>query len=328
MAVELNDFKRKAECTYKGEQYSVRDNGAVFRHARKDKPLRKYDNKWTFGTPRKDAYLYIASEVIHRIVAYAFLGEPPTPQHIVDHIDTNRQNNRPENLRWVTKLENALNPITVNRIIFHCGSIEAFLKDPSILKNYVNENPNFNWMRSVTPMEAQISWEHVINWARKENKSTSSKGGSMGEWIYQEKPDPSSSHEISDPIASKTPNAVQKNWKTPSEFPCCPQESTDNSIAAYFANLKVEKIFSRNQYSDSIISDFAIAKDENTIWVLCMSSDTNAIKPWSLAQVTYENDLFVHTNLGSFFTKEGADKHFTLAQGLEWTGGETFDDFA
>jgi hypothetical protein len=36
--------------------------------------------------------------------------------------------------------------------------------------------------------------------------------------------------------------------------------------------------------------------------------------------------LFVHTNIGSFFYENGADKMFTLLQGFEWTGGETFDD--
>lgn len=126
MAANLNDFGREAECIYKNERYSVRDNGAVLRHPRNNKPIRKYDNRWTFGKPNNNGYMLIASEVIHRIVAYAFLGEPPTIQHIVDHLDTNRQNNRPENLRWLTKLENILNnPITLKKIIFHRGSIEA-----------------------------------------------------------------------------------------------------------------------------------------------------------------------------------------------------------
>ena len=50
-------------------------------------------------------------------MATAFHGEPPTKEHVVDHIDTNKQNNRPENLRWVTRLENILlNPITAKRI--------------------------------------------------------------------------------------------------------------------------------------------------------------------------------------------------------------------
>ena len=43
-------------------------------------------------------------------------------------------------------------------------------------------------------------------------------------------------------------------------------------------------------------------------------------------QITYENSLFVHTSLGSFFKKDGAEKGFALALGLEWAGGENFDD--
>jgi len=155
---------------------------------------------------------YIVSEVIHRIVAYAFIGGPPTTQHIIDHIDTNRQNNCPENLRWLTKLENILNnPITVKRIIFHCGSIEAFLKDPSILGKHINEDPNFVWMKTVTPEETQISLERLSNWAKKENENTSSRGYSLGEWIYMDSRNYPSFQEDSKLVTAKTPNAVQKN---------------------------------------------------------------------------------------------------------------------
>ena len=90
MGSYLDDFTRVIECVYKGEQYSVRDNGAVLRHARNGKRLRKYDNQWTFGKPNiKTGYMEIASVRIHRIVATAFHGEPPTKEHVVDHIDTN-----------------------------------------------------------------------------------------------------------------------------------------------------------------------------------------------------------------------------------------------
>ncbi|MCH7400771.1 HNH endonuclease signature motif containing protein [Belliella kenyensis] len=329
MTVNLNDFEREAECFYKNERYSVRDNGAVLRHPRKNKPLRKYDNHWTFGKPNNNGYLLIVSEVVHRIVACAFLGAPPTTQHIVDHIDTNRQNNRPENLRWLTKLENILNnPITVKKIVHLCGSIEAFLEDPSILKNHINEDRNFGWMRAVTPEEARISWERLGNWADKENDGTSSQGGSLGEWIFKDNQNPSSNIEISEFTNSLTPNAVQNNWKTPSEFPCCPQGGTGNPIETYAANLGIDEVFSRNKYSNSIVSDFATSKDGNSLWIMCKSSDDNAIKPWSLAQVTFDSNLYVHTNLGSFSKKEGAEKQFTLAKGLEWTGGDTFEDFA
>jgi hypothetical protein len=59
---------------------------------------------------------------------------------------------------------------------------------------------------------------------------------------------------------------------------------------------------------------------------MCRSSDGNAIKPYLLAEITEMNDNYIHNNLGSFFQKEGAQKQFILGQGLEWTGGETFDE--
>lgn len=40
---------------------------------------------------------------VDELVALAFLGEPPTPDHIIDHFDQRRQNNRVYNLRWATR---------------------------------------------------------------------------------------------------------------------------------------------------------------------------------------------------------------------------------
>jgi hypothetical protein len=56
-------------------------------------------------------------------------------------------------------------------------------------------------------------------------------------------------------------------------------------------------------------------------------SEEDAIKPWALAKIIFENDLYIHTSLGSFFTKEGVEKQYTLAQGLEWTRGDSIDDY-
>jgi hypothetical protein len=98
--VHLDCFGREVTCTYRSETYRVRDNGAVFRRSRNGARLRPLENQWTFGRAnKKRGYMYIASIPVHRVVATAFQGPQPSKDHIVDHIDTNRRNNRPENLR-------------------------------------------------------------------------------------------------------------------------------------------------------------------------------------------------------------------------------------
>lgn len=330
MSFSAKDFNQEVKCIYKDEHYSVRDNGAVLRYPLDGKRQRPTDNNWTFGKLNiKTGYLEIASVRIHRIVATAFHGEAPTKEHVVDHIDTNRQNNRPDNLRWVTRLENILlNPITARRIEIICGSVEAFLADPSKFRDKFPD-PNYDWMCAVSIEEAQASKERLLAWAKSDKPL---QGGSLGEWIYN--------RSISSPLTeyveeelefinSLTQNAVQKirNWKTPSEFPCCPKKNINNSVAEYVANLNVGYVFSRNQYTNSIIERFAVSKDEDTLWIMCKSSEDNPIKPYSLAEITYQNDVFVHNSLGAFFEKDGAEKQFTLVQGLEWTGNDTIDDY-
>ena len=311
--VSVDEYNETKDCIYKDEHYSVRDNGAVMRHPREGKRLRKDDNVWTFGKPNeKTGYMEIAGQRVHRIVAFAFLGDPPTEQHVVDHIDTNRRNNRPENLRWLTRLENALNnPITRARIENLCGSIEVFLADPSVLRGHEKIDPNFNWMRTVSPEEARASLERLTNWAKEHPKP---QGGSLGEWIFQEQkqgsrpyiplhyqqPEPEE-QETADthPIETKslTPNAIQLDWKHPVEFPCCPQQVTGKPLETYHANLKEGKIFSKNSFGESTILKYGLTSSE-TLWVMCNISI--GWKTHAITKITYKDGLFYHENMGVF----------------------------
>jgi HNH endonuclease len=126
----LDQFDKELEVEYRGETYRVRDNGSVCRQRKSNERKRPLDGIWTFGwVNASTGYMQIGNEVVHRIVATAFHGEQPSEKHIVDHIDTNRRNNRAENLRWITRLDNLLqNPITLRRIITAFGSLDEFLK--------------------------------------------------------------------------------------------------------------------------------------------------------------------------------------------------------
>jgi len=311
--VSIEDFNEAKDCTYKDEHYSVRDNGAVMRHQREGKRIRKDDNVWTFGKPNdKTGYMEIAGQRVHRIVAFAFHGNPPTEQHVVDHIDTNRRNNRPENLRWLTRLENALNnPITRARIENICGSIEVFLADPSVLRGHEKIDPNFTWMRAVSPEEARVSLERLTNWAKEHPKP---QGGSLGEWVFQERkpnnrpytpmsyqqPAPVETETMdTTPVETKslTPNAIQLDWKHPVDFPCCPQQATDKPLETYLANLKEGAVFSKNNYGESTILKFGM-KDSDELWVMC--SISIGWKSHAITKITFKDGIYYHENMGVF----------------------------
>ena len=96
---DIDNYSDEKECFYKNEKYAVRDNGAVLRYPHDNMRVRVNDNKWTYGKPdTKTGYMDIAGERVHRIVATAFHDDSPGKGYVVDHIDTNRQNNRVDNL--------------------------------------------------------------------------------------------------------------------------------------------------------------------------------------------------------------------------------------
>jgi len=365
--VDINDYIELRECIYKDEHYSVRDNGAVMRHSQEGKKVRKLDNIWTFGKPNvKSGYMEIAGESVHRIVAFAFHGNPPSKEFVVDHIDTNRRNNRPENLRWLTRLENVLNnPITRARIENICGSVEEFLKNPSILYGREHVDPNFSWMRSVTKEEAKVTLENMMKWVEQGGKSNGT--GGLGEWVMTKvkeiapefsniergktnisqdvdnanknferekytpiqpvlQPYSRDEENISRDTIDKsiTPNVLQVNWGTPTEFPCCPQGEVESPLEEYKLRLTKDAVFTKNRYGEMRVVEAEMTDKKDALYVI---SKGEGIKPWSLVKITYKDGIFYHESKHMFFEEVGARKYFTLGLNREWTGGDVFDDF-
>ena len=307
-------FEKEVECDYRDEHYSVRDNGAVKRHSKEGKKPRPLDDVWTFGSfDNQKGYTRIKSEAVHRIVATAFLGPSPTPSHVVDHIDTNRQNNRPDNLRWVTRFENmVLNPITRKRIEQLCGcSIEEVLKDMSLLHSK-KLPPDIAWMHAVTKEEAAQTLNSFNKWVS-ENKvaeSKDKKGLNYSAYIRD-------FYKMDVPIFLLEPKG---------EIP---------SLDLYDKNLKRNRVFWRIEYLNGYVKTHTVIdhyydKKYGVIYVACKAVDD--VYPFYLRTIMikknehFNKDMY-HYEYKGFTSIAGLDKYMTLARGEEWPGEEVEDDY-
>jgi hypothetical protein len=65
--------------------------------------------------------------MLARVVAFTYLGDPPTNKHEVNHIDHNKQNNHYSNLEWVTHSENIQKSFNEGfRLRVNCGRAAGF----------------------------------------------------------------------------------------------------------------------------------------------------------------------------------------------------------
>ena len=308
MSKLIDLFEKEVDVEYKGEKYSVRDNGTILRHPKNENRLRQLDNIWTFGKiDKQKGYLTFSSDAVHRIVATAFLGTPPDKSYVVDHKDTNKQNNRPENLRWVTRLENILlNDITRTKIELICGMpISDVLADISILQN--KDLPtNIGWMKTVSPQEASKSLTRWNEWCKEVEDLKFNEDARERYFRNRQR---------------------SKSYADNGFYPFEPK-NTNSTLEQYSNRLEIGEVFYSKTFgkelNEYIISDFYYNEQTETLTVA--TTTEGGIKNLYLTTVTKaDNDFQYETR--SFFDPNGIEKYMTIAKGFEWTGGDVFDDY-
>ncbi len=86
------------------------------------KAILNYNGYWRVGLSKNGKF---KRHYLHRLIAEAFI---PNPNNLpcIDHINTNRKDNRIENLQWVTCKENLNNPLSkINNAV----GVESYLKE-------------------------------------------------------------------------------------------------------------------------------------------------------------------------------------------------------
>ncbi|MDE7033814.1 MAG: hypothetical protein K2O68_02370, partial [Mucispirillum sp.] len=123
-------------------------------------------------------------------------------------------------------------------------------------------------------------------------------------------------------IDSLTPNAIQKNWTTPTYFPLCPDFNTANTLDTYYIKLRKNIVISENYHSTHIIKNYVMY--DNII--IIRTEAESGLKPYGIMYITLENGKYIHKGR-TFFKRQGAKKAFTLAQNKEWKGLDGIDDY-
>ena len=90
------------------------------------------DKYMAFNTPNRK------SRRVHNVICTAFHGPKPSPAHVVNHIDFNKSNNKPENLEWVTQRDNVKHALPTRKTpeAYNKKKVAQFTIDNVFIKEY------------------------------------------------------------------------------------------------------------------------------------------------------------------------------------------------
>lgn len=196
-------------------------------------------------------YLYKDNKLktckVHRLVAYAFL-EKPKGKEYVDHINTNRLDNRADNLRWVTHKENCNNPLSIMNY-----------KESAVNRSNVNKivclntGEIFNTLRDAANKYNIKDLKHISNCCKHKPKSKTSgihpETNERLVWLYYDEYIRLSDKEINQLILDAKPKITYKKVRcvtTGMEFESCKKAAEYYKIKDFRYITKVCNGFSKS----------------------------------------------------------------------------------
>jgi hypothetical protein len=184
--------------------------------------------------------------------------------------------------------------------------------------NDIQGDPNFSWMRAVTPEEARNSRHRMEIWANSKSKPKGKSrvidnGRSFGDRAYQ----PLQKWEIGlgrEPglDMAQTPWCVQYMWRAPMYFPLCPQGDEHSSLDVYFRNIELGSVLACSDYEEFCppltAVGAALLKDGLSILVMAESKNSK----WVIVgiQLDERTQHFFHYVVGAYSDMQEAEMAF------------------